>query len=1050
MDASEYKKLFEANTLAWDGEYVFPLKSSKLDSSIKRNTGFIKKLKQGINKDTKVSLLKDLGEVSLEKYLSEIINTSNESMSNISNKPDDIMAVIEVTSGLHQRFGPKYTPFLTELFLDNFSSPKELSMIDKNETSRINKVRVNIRLFCELYLIGVFRSMDYIEPKSHIPEYLLKKNNKKSPLILSILKEVLNHRFKEGYAISVATLIIKRFPIFFSIAKDETDNPIWDEIIFDSNLKSVMDTLFKVFTDAVFARTQDLCTRMGKLLKEHQKCQIRTGKERDEFIDEYDELLPIFERFKAGSQSLGEFFELELPNMQITSSTDDDENSKPMITNPVLPQDQRVWENEETRKFYEVLPAIKDKVAKSKDSNKEVDTSEVRVFFETLEFIETKDEIDELCFQYWEKGLDNKATRKKLLKFLLETQDWTKLRLYARMLATNSEYLVDIRNELVNILDNGFRSQLHSNRINVKNIIFFSEMVKFRLVPIFMIFHKIRSLILNMQIPNNIEILTILFEQLGKFLINHPEFHEQMEKMISLIKEKSKDRHLHMNVKSALDNLIIIIYPPSVKILNSDQKKDTPEQQFLKVLIRRELHNIEPKRVLQLIRSANWKKPEVYSTLFELFTTPKEVSYQYLPKLVKILHALRGSHRNFVIKCVDQVLEDIHRGLERNHYNENMKRVAEVRYLVEMLNLNIVNSEVIIETLYSILKYGYPNGQPVLNYECAYDPPNNYFRIQLVTVVLLNIEHHSNYIKKRLELFLRFFEYYIYIKMQPIPRETEFIVKNSFDKYEKIVNFKRANNMTECVENLMLKLATMKSLNTGKDGKQSDKPAYTKSSESLRDDLDDYDISSDDGSITDDDNNDLVDDLKDSNNGNESLSETSDSDNSSDSDEDASESDSDYSSDEDEKDINADRNVERTRMYEEYRKKLESEQEKKAEEEFEKQFQNMLQESVSSRKSEKIVTTKIPMITAGKPKLLKPNLLRKGVSVTSVDDVGDQDEPKSKVAFTFLTKTGKKTKSQILALPKDVKFVSNVLEEEERLKDEREKIKNIVLQRNFD
>lgn len=66
--------------------------------------------------------------------------------------------------------------------------------------------------------------------------------------------------------------------------------------------------------------------------------------------------------------------------------------------------------------------------------------------------------------------------------------------------------------EFIQYLDNGFRSQLHNTKFNIKNVIFFGEMVKFSLIPQFMVFHKIRTLIINMNITNNVEILTILLK----------------------------------------------------------------------------------------------------------------------------------------------------------------------------------------------------------------------------------------------------------------------------------------------------------------------------------------------------------------------------------------------------------------------------------------------------------------------------------------------------------------------------------------------------------
>lgn len=148
-------------------------------------------------------------------------------------------------------------------------------------------------------------------------------------------------------------------------------------------------------------------------------------------------------------------------------------------------------------------------------------------------------------------------------------------------------------------------------------------------------------------------------------------------------------------------------------------------------------------------------------------------------------------------------------------------------------------------------------------------------------------------------------------------------------------------------------------------------------------------------------------------------------------------------------DLDADRDIEMKRMYEEYERKLKDEEERKAEEELERQFQKMMQESIDARKSEKVVASKIPVIS--KPvSVQKPLLLKKSEEPSSSKETYEELSKPKKIAFTFLTKSGKKTQSRILQLPTDVKFVSDVLEEEEKLKTERNKIKKIVLKRSFD
>ncbi|QHS73715.1 Nmd2p [Saccharomyces paradoxus] len=1078
MDDGRKRELHDLNTRAWNGEEVFPLKSKKLDSSIKRNTGFIKKLKKGFVKGSEPSLLKDLSEASLEKYLSEIIVTVTECLLNVPNKNDDVIAAVEIISGLHQRFTGRFTGPLLGAFLQTFENPSVDIESERDELQRITRIKGNLRVFTELYLVGVFRTLDDIESKDVVPNFLQKKTGRKDPLLFSILREILNYKFKLGFTTTIATAFIKKFAPFF-----HDDDNSWDDLIFDSNLKSTLQSLFKIFIEATFSRAAELHKKVNRLQREHQKCQIRTGKLRDEYIEEYDKLLPIFIRFKNSAITLGEFFELEIPELEGASNDDLKETASPMITNQILPPNQRLWENEDTRKFYEILPDISKTVEESQSTKTEKDlnlnSKNINLFFTDLEMADSKDIIDQLSNRYWLSHLDNKATRNRILKFFMETQDWSKLSVYSRFIATNSKYMPEIVSEFINYLDNGFRNQLHSNKINVKNIIFFSEMIKFQLIPSFMIFHKIRTLIMNMQVPNNVEILTVLLEHSGKFLLNKPEYKELMEKMVQLIKDKKNDRQLNMNMKGALENIITLLYPPSVKSLNVSVKTITPEQQFYRILIRSELNNLDFKHVVKLIRKAHWGDLAIQKALFSLFSKPHKISYQNIPLLTKVLGGLYSYRRDFVIRCIDQVLENIERGLEINDYGQNMHRISNVRYLTEIFNYEMIKSDVLLDTIYHIVRFGHINNQPNPFYLNDSDPPDNYFRIQLVTTILLNIKRTPAAFTKKCKVLLRFFEYYTFIKEQPLPKETEFRVSSTFKKYESIfenAKFERSENLVESASRLE---SLLKSLNTTK-SKDSEVKGLSSSIDNGKESAVSIEVIAEDDDDDDDENDDGVDLLGEDEDVETSVlvpesapeksrikeDDSEDDDEDDDEDEDDDDEDDDEEEDDDDDDddddgedsdsdleyggdLDADRDIEMKRMYEEYEKKLKDEEERKAEDELERQFQQMMQESIDARKSEKVVASKIPVIS--KPvSVQKPLVLKKSEEPSSNKESYEESSKPKKIAFTFLTKSGKKTQSRVLQLPTDVKFVSDVLEEEEKLKTERDKIKKIVLKRSFD
>lgn len=61
----------------------------------------------------------------------------------------------------------------------------------------------------------------------------------------------------------------------------------------------------------------------------------------------------------------------------------------------------------------------------------------------------------------------------------------------------------------------------------------------------------------------------------------------------------------------------------------------------------------------------------------------------------------------FSISVVDQILEDIRRGLEQNVYSANQKRIATIKFLGELYNYRMFSSSIIFDTLWLIVTFGH-------------------------------------------------------------------------------------------------------------------------------------------------------------------------------------------------------------------------------------------------------------------------------------------------------------------------------------------------------
>ncbi|KAG9537513.1 ARM repeat-containing protein, partial [Aureobasidium melanogenum] len=167
MERQRKRELRDLNQRAWAGETnVLPVQGS-LDSSMKKNTAFIKRLRTAINAAGQAVFLQEICTLSLHKYLSEIISACFEGLTKLKT-PGEIAAGVEIVSALHQRFGPdEFTKMLGWFVGRGLATPDRAQLKalaqdvrEREEKERISRQRILLRVATELWLVGVLRSLE--------------------------------------------------------------------------------------------------------------------------------------------------------------------------------------------------------------------------------------------------------------------------------------------------------------------------------------------------------------------------------------------------------------------------------------------------------------------------------------------------------------------------------------------------------------------------------------------------------------------------------------------------------------------------------------------------------------------------------------------------------------------------------------------------------------------------------------------------------------------------------------------------------------------------
>jgi regulator of nonsense transcripts 2 len=93
--------------------------------------------------------------------------------------------------------------------------------------------------------------------------------------------------------------------------------------------------------------------------------------------------------------------------------------------------------------------------------------------------------------------------------------------------------------------------------------------------------------------------------------------------------------------------------------------------------------------------------------LHKVFTKPWKIKFGNISLLAMLTYDLQRYHPEFAVAVVDQVLEDVRRGLEQNVYSTNQRRVATIKYLGELYIYRLLSSGIVFDTLWSLVTFGY-------------------------------------------------------------------------------------------------------------------------------------------------------------------------------------------------------------------------------------------------------------------------------------------------------------------------------------------------------
>ncbi|KAJ0960577.1 hypothetical protein J5N97_001570 [Dioscorea zingiberensis] len=312
-----------------------------LDSSIKRNTAVIKKLKL-INDEQKEGLMDELRSVNLSKFVSEAVAAICEAKLRTS----DIQAAVQVCSLLHQRY-KDFSPCLVQGLLKVFIPGKSGDDLDGDRSLKAMKKRSTLKLLLELYFVGVIEDASIFV--NIIKDFTSSEHLKDRDATQTNLS-LLSSFARQG-----------RFLLGFHPGQ-EPHEEFFKGLNVTSDQKKFFRKALHSYYDAVAELLQSEHNSLRQLELENAKILNARGELNDENSTSYEKLRKSYDHLFRGVSSLAEALDMQPPSMpddghttRVTTGVETSSSSSGKESSGLEP----VWDDEDTRAFYESLPDLR-------------------------------------------------------------------------------------------------------------------------------------------------------------------------------------------------------------------------------------------------------------------------------------------------------------------------------------------------------------------------------------------------------------------------------------------------------------------------------------------------------------------------------------------------------------------------------------------------------------------------------------------------------------------------------------------------------------------
>ncbi|XP_028304226.1 regulator of nonsense transcripts 2 isoform X2 [Gouania willdenowi] len=1061
---------------------------SRLDSSLKKNTAFVKKLRT-LTEQQRDSLSNDFASLNLSKYIGEAVSSVVEAKLKIS----DVGCAVHLCSLFHQRYA-EFAQLLLHAWKKHFEARKE------EKAPNVSKLRTDLRFIAELTIVGLFTDREGLS------------------LIYEQLKSIINTDRETHTHVSVVISFCKHcgddiaglVPRRVKAAADKFSLAFPPSEIISTEKQQPFQNLLREYFTSLTKHLKKDHRELQNIERQNRRILHSKGELSEDRHKQHEEFATCYQKLLANTQSLADLLDENMPELPQDKTVQEEHGPGIDIFTPGKPGDYDleggIWEDEDARNFYENLvdlkafvPAIlfkdnerggpskdKDDGKDGKESSTTSTTEELELELEALDitdepleleggdeaeneelakklldeqeqedeetstgshlklivdaFIQqlpncvNRDLIDKAAMDFC-MNMNTKSNRRKLVRalFTVPRQRLDLLPFYSRLVATLHPCMSDVAEDLCSMLKGDFRFHIRKkDQINIetknKTVRFIGELAKFKMFCKTDTLHCLKMLLSDFT-HHHIEMACTLLETCGRFLFRSPDSHLRTSVLLEQMMRKKQAQHLDARYVTMVENAYYYCNPPPIE--KTVKKKRPPLQEYVRKLLYKDLSKVTTEKVLRQMRKLPWQEPEAKAYLICCMVNIWNVKYNSIHCVANLLAGLVAYQEDVGIHVVDGVLEDIRLGMEVNQPKFNQRRISSAKFLGELYNYRMVESAVIFRMLFSFISFGVnQDGSP-----SPLDPPDHLFRIRLVCTLLDTCGQYFDRgsSKRKLDCFLIYFQRYIWWKKSldlwtkdhPFPIDIDYMISDTLELLRPKMRLSCSlDEATKHVVDLEREVLVKLGLAMEKDGRSS------AMSEGDALDEEDDDDEEEGGAETEEQS------------GNESemneQEEDEGSDNEEEEHEEEEEENTDYLTDSNKENETDEENNEVTIRGGGLKHVACAE-----DEDFIQALDKMMLENLQQRSGESV---KVHQLDVAIPLQLKSQLRKGGASQTCITDT--EQDVSNTMQFVMLTRKGNKQQYKILNVPLSSHLAANHFNQQQAEQEERMRMKKLTLDIN--